>query len=84
MNTCKECYHFIDSRKCRALKYAPCLKRTACTFFQTPEEHAQAEVHWAEKILRLPDEKIKTFNSLYYKGRLEKYAEKIISEANQR
>ena len=83
-NACKECYHFITGNKCRATTYTPFSKKAPCTFFQTAKQHSLSEIQWAEKILSMSSEKIKTYNSLYYKGRLEKYAEEIISKANQK
>lgn len=68
--------------ECGVLICKQCVKNGCCTFYQTAKTRDEERRKWAEKIAAMGMTQRKRYSELYYGGRLERYAEEILSTEN--
>lgn len=77
----KDCVYDMGG-VCSVLMCKQCEKNGHCTFYQTAKMRDAGRRKWAEKIAAMGTAQRKRYSDLYYGGRLEGYAKKIISAEN--
>ena len=73
---------YSNGGACSALICKQCEKNGCCTFYQTAKTRDIKRREWAEKIAAMSMTQRKRYSDLYYGGRLERYAEEILSAEN--
>ena len=73
---------YDKGNECGVLICKQCEKNGCCSFFQDAKTRDKGRREWAERIAAMGMTQRKRYSAMYYGGRLEQYAEEIISKAN--